>query len=213
MRLPDVTSLDPTVTRERARARLDAAMAWAPEVVTDTVRVASGWLDGVPRRAWASRTAIAAPPADVARWMADAMIERLPDWSDEFVDGEVLDERPPGDATFRRVVRARYHTPWPLADREYVYWLERFDADGETLITYQSVVPHRPASPGAVYATLHATAHRVRPHEGGTQLDHVLVTDLGGRLPGWAVDHLFRGGLRAAHLRDARAQQQAFACG
>ena len=203
MKTVPVEALDPAATRARGRACLDAAMAWAPEAEAHGLRVMSGWLEGHSRRAWASRVHIAAPPERVAAFIADEMIERLPEWSREFADGEVVEHLDPGDARFRRVVRARYETPWPLANREYVYWLERFDDDDGILVTYQSVTTSIEPPTGTVRATLDATAHRVRLTPDGAVLDHVLVTDLGGSLPGWLVDHVFRGGLRKAHLRDA----------
>ncbi len=195
----------------RSHTILDASRAWESRVV-EGVEVASGPLDAGAGVGHRSVVTLGATPADVAELLADHGCERLGEWNREFRWGQVLCARQPAPNRRTWLVHVRYGTPFPLADREYVYVLIRdTEPDGSELIAYGSVDPEGPTpAPRAVRARLDATVHRCVPDPRGTRLEHVLVTDLAGAFPRWVQRHLLREAMHDALVRDARAQAALF---
>lgn len=215
MSLPQPDALDWAAIAAQARDDLQASEAWPVRVRRD-VEVSSGFLPRRDVRVHRSVVHLAAPPDAVARLIADEMMERLGDWNREFAGGEVLSEERAGPGDTRWLMRVRYETPPVLAHREYVYGLRRHDVDGvgaaarDVWITYQSVVSSEPPPRAYVRGALLGTVHRCVTAEGGTRLEHLLATSLGGRLPVALVNTLFARGLEDALVRDACAQRALF---
>lgn len=210
--LPTLEGLDVQALEAETSALLEVSADWPSRQPEAGIRVGSGWSPAGGPRAYRTEVDLAAPAADVARFIADDMVERLPQWSREFVDGEAVRTLEFGPEYRAWLMRVRYATPWPLADREYVFYLSRRTAPGGTeSVAYQSVVPESEPRSGVTRAELHATVHRVVPTgESSCRLEHVLRTDLGGRLPGWVQSYVFRGGIEVAQIRDAQAQRTFF---
>jgi hypothetical protein len=204
-----MTQVGGTPDAERVEAQaLDAlrqARQWPAAVERDGIRVAHGRIEGAATRLFHSCVSVDADLDRVARYLADEMVERLPEWSDEFVRGESLAELPAPDGSRRWVFLVRYATPPPLRDREYHYWLQRRDVgDDEVVITYESIDGPVP-SPGCVRASLHRTIHRLTRQAGRTRIEHLLGTGLGGLILPWMQSNLLTAALVKAHERDATA--------
>lgn len=208
----DLTELDFDAVERRAASLLARTRTLAPRREAPGVRVATT-LDDAGRRLYRSDVDLPAPVAEVARLIADDMVERLGDWNQEFVAGEVRRTLPAVAPEARAwLVRVEYATPAPLANREYVYGLRRRDdADGSVWIVYQSVDDGSDVGQGCVRARLDATVHRVvSTGPSSCRLEHVLANDLGGAFPGWVQRRLLTGALLDANLRDAVAQRVLF---
>ena len=150
---------------------------------------------------------------DVVRFLADEMVERLPDWNREFIEGHMdpLSAEKPSKKTW--LVRVFYRTPPPLRDREYLYYLlcQRI-SDDETVIAYHSVDDPVPPKERFVRGVLFRTVHRcLRQPDGRTKVEHILATDIRGAVSQSLQSYLFVGGFVAANLRDASNQQRIFA--
>lgn len=208
---PDLATLDPDAVEARALEWLEAAASWQTTDGPAGCKVSSGFPAGTTGRAYRTDVHLPATSDAVATMLADDMVQRLPEWNREFRFGETLAQlrAEPNDRIW--LVRVVYATPWPLADREYVYWLRRHDRAEHTVITYQSVAHAPPPPRGTVRATLSGTVHRVTPLPSGSRLEHLLAGDLGGSLPTWVQDHVFASGIVRAQIRDALAQRQMFA--
>ena len=132
---------------------------------------------------------IPAPPASVARFMAD-----VGGWS-AWVKRLRASERLAGDPPAYRIF---FDAPWPFSDRDYaiVPALDR-DAEGHDVLWWASAADRLPARVSGVV--------RVTEVEGGvvflpgtlagtTRVVYSDVAVLGGRLPGWAVRESYRRG-------------------
>lgn len=209
-REPVLDALDRDALRAACRAHLERAAGWAPKKSEPGIVVSSGMLEGPPCRAYRTELHVDASPERVVRFIADDMFEELPGWNREFVDGEILRVIDESDDRKAWLMRVFYATPAPLANREYLYLLERHrEPEGAVLISYQSVDHPAPLRDGYVRGLLEQTVHRVsRRADGTTRLEHVLSGDIRGRFSPWIQSHLLAGGFVAANLRDARAQQR-----
>lgn len=187
-----------------AAAAIEGSAAWPHQDGPQGIRLATGRLPQSDLRGYRSVTPLAAPPERVARLLADDALDAFPRWSREFRDGEVL-----ARAAAAWLLRVRYATPWPLADREYHYRLaRRTEPDGAFLIALGSCPADATPSRGSTRAHLDPTGYRIRTTaEGGSLLEHALFTDLGGALPRWLQSTLLVAPLLAAHRRDAMALQ------
>jgi hypothetical protein len=207
---PELTRARFDLVETQALADLDAARRWPVARRRPGVEVRSGIVDHAGMRAYASRVALAATPDRVATYIADTMIDTLPEWNREFRRGELRRTlwSEPGDTAW--LMQVEYATPPPLANREYVYGLRRRDlATGEVRIVYVSVDDGAAVPRGCVRATLTGTVHRVLPTAYGTCLEHLLLGDLGGAMPRWVQNHVLTGPILDANARDSVAQQRA----
>ena len=193
-----------------AQRDLEASASWPVKARADHIRISSGFIDDVPCRSYRSDVDLDAPLGDVVAFIADEMIERLPDWNREFIDGrvhEVLDE----SATRKSwLVQVFYETPWPFDNREYLYYLAREQlSDDEVMILYRSVDDPIPVRDGFVRGVLYRTVHRcLRIGERQTKLEHILANDIAGLVPQAVQSYLFAGGFVAANMRDAVKQRE-----
>jgi hypothetical protein len=208
VQVPRLAEIDGDALEAQALAALDASATWPARASGEGYRISTGFLPGQPWRVYRSDATFASSPDAVATLLADQMIERLGDWNQEFRAGRVVTTLSdvPGDR--RWLVQVHYATPSPLADREYLYWLRRHDTPAGIVITYQSVNEPEPIPTGAVRALLMGTVHRCVPDGSGTRLEHLLINDLGGRIPLWVQNHVFAGGIVTAQVRDAVAQRR-----
>lgn len=214
--LPTADTLDWDALQTQAEQDRAASEGWA-EKERHGVRVSSGFFADRPHRVHRSVVQLDASPDAVARLIANDMMARLGEWNREFAGGEVEAVLRDDADDKRWVMRVRYETPPFLANREYAYGLRRHDRRGvgeaarDVWITYQSLEDRTEPPAGYVRGALLGTLHRCVAHQGGTRLEHLLSTDLGGRLPRALVNTVFAGGMQAALVRDARAQREIFA--
>jgi START domain len=207
---PPLETLDRQRLIELAEAHLEASADWGLRAARAGIEVRSGFLSGLPCRAYRTDLSLEASSERVVRFIADDMFEELPRWNQEFIEGHVVEELHEDASSKAWLMHVFYATPWPLSDREYLYYLERVKReDGVVLVAYQSVDAAIPVRDGFVRGQLAQTVHRVVPTAGGgTRLEHVLAGDIRGAIPRWAQSHLFASGFVAANLRDALAQQR-----
>lgn len=147
----------------------------------------------------------------VVRVLADESLKYLPQWNHEYLDGVIMTtiEDHPNKSAW--LVRVHYKTPFFLANREYIYYFSReWINKDEALIIYNSVQHESDVPKGFVRALLYPSIHRcVRLENGKTKIEHVLATDLKGKL-GALQNSLLKGGLIQAQCRDMENQQKLF---
>ncbi|MFC1669949.1 START domain-containing protein [Spirochaetota bacterium] len=186
---------------------------WKPNYNKEGIMVSSGYLHFSPIKAYRSEVELEGSVEDVATFIADEMVERLPDWNREFENGHVIEKLEDGGKQIAWLVRVRYKTPPPLKNREYLYYLVRRNlSDGSVVIVYNSVVDERyPESEGYVRAALYPTVHLCVPlGEKRTFLKHILANDLCGRFSPWLQNNLLSGSLVSANVRDSKNQRVIF---
>ncbi|MEM6787861.1 MAG: START domain-containing protein [Myxococcota bacterium] len=207
---PPLEDIEPDALRARALEHLRRSAAWPTARRVGGVALATGYLPGLPTRAYRSALAMNRPAPDVVTRLADDTFAELAHWSREFMEGAVLETlvAPTADGAVWRL-RARYRTPWPLSHREYVYRFSRERLDARrTLIIYRSVASELTVPPGFVRAVLYPSAHLITADGNGCTVEHVLATDLSGRFFPWIQRHLLTGAMLDAHARDALAQRR-----
>ncbi|MEM9697042.1 MAG: START domain-containing protein [Myxococcota bacterium] len=211
---PSLAQLDVDRLFASTHAHLHTSRGWPIRAERDDVTVRSGFLPGLPWRAYRTDLELRATVEQVTRFVADEMFEWLGRWNREFIAGtvhRVLEDRPDRKSWFMQVW---YRTPPVMKNRDYLYFLgRRRDADGAVTIAYQSV--NEPCeSPFGVRGLLHETVHRVVPIAGDrVRLEHVLSGDVRGAIPLRLQNTLLSSGFVAANLRDGLAQKELFAQG
>ena len=192
---------------------IDLSRTWPIKADRDGARVAVGRLPGLPCKAYRSEVELAAPIDDVASFIADDIVVRLPEWNREFHEGQVVDVVEDSDVRKAWLVHIFYRTPAILKDREYLHYLSRRALDEDrVLIAYHSVDDEEiPVRDGFVRGVLYRTVHlltRIGPQR--TQVEHILANDVRGRIPLWVQNHVFARGFVAANLRDSIRQGRIF---
>jgi hypothetical protein len=81
--------------------------------------------------------------------------------------------------------------------------------ENEAIILYCSVEHELPLADGFEKALLYPSVHRILKTESGTKIEHLLATDLKGKLGNYQ-DGLLKGGLVDAHIRDMNSQEKLF---
>ncbi|MCP4442664.1 MAG: hypothetical protein GY810_27475 [Aureispira sp.] len=173
-----------------------------------TVKV--GRLAYCPRNVYRTDIVIQAPIQKVVDVLADQSLKYLPLWNKEFMNGEVLEVLEDSPSKSAWVIRVHYQTPFFLSNREYIYYFSReWINDEECLIFYHSVEHESAVPKGFVRSLLYPTVHRCTQKGEDTLVEHLLATDLGGKLSS-KQDGLLKGGLVQAHCRDMANQEQLF---
>lgn len=179
------------------------------KIAAGEIRV--GRLPYCPKNIYRTDAWVNAPLKQVVQVIADKSLEFLPQWNQEFMSGEVLEvlENTPQKSVW--IIRVHYQTPFFLSNREYIYFFSKeWLSSTEVLVTYHSIRSDHPIPQGFARALLHPSVHRcIELPDGRTKIEHLLATDLGGRLSA-QQDSLLRGSLIQAHCRDLTNQQALF---
>lgn len=185
---------------------------WTLTKKIDAGEIRVGRLAYCPRNIYRTDAWVQAPLQQVVQVIANQSLEFLPQWNQEFINGEILETLEDHSQKSAWIIRVHYQTPFFLSNREYIYYFSKeWLTSTEVLITYHSITSDRPVPQGFVRALLHPSVHRcIALPDGRTKIEHLLATDLGGRLSA-QQDALLRGGLIQAHCRDLTNQQQLFA--
>lgn len=189
---------------------LEESQSWPIQKQPSTggeVRV--GRTPSCPQDAFRLDLIVNSPLEHVVDVLGDKSLEYLPQWNVEFREGQILETL---EATSKRtswLIRVVYKTPWFLADREYVYVFTREWLNDDTaLIMYLSVAHPTTEAKDISRARLYPSVHRcTRLADGQTHIEHILATDLGGKLSRWQSS-LLKGGLVSAQCRDMKNQQR-----
>jgi hypothetical protein len=206
------------VWRAQLQGAMDEAIAWWPDAsrwtrgqVREGRSVATGWV--TPRgctaqRGYFCRMVLPMTVGAAACLFGRPALTHLGRWNREFVAGRTLRVlwEAPGDEAW--VVAVRYRTPRPLADRGYVYGVRVLLGDDAMWIVYDAASDEAgdPLLRGTARARLHSTAYRLQEDgAGGSVVEHLLVTDLGGRIPRLLQHHALKGPLVEAQHRDLAA--------
>lgn len=147
----------------------------------------------------------------VVNVLADESLKYLPLWNDEYLDGSVMTTLEDTPTKSAWLIRVHYKTPFFLANREYIYYFSReWISKDEVLILYNSVQHDSEIPKGFVRALLYPSIHRcLRLENGKTKIEHILATDLKGKL-GPLQNSLLKGSLAQAQCRDMEKQQKLF---
>ena len=209
--LPTAAGVDHRALIAHCKEDLQTSAVWRP-ATKDGVALSSGFLPGIPCRAYRSDIELAGSLEDVVRFIADDMVERLPDWNREFVDGHIVGTLRDDPQIRAWLVHVFYATPPPLANREYLYYLARQRiSEDEVLIVYQSVAEPIDVRPGYVRGVLSRTVHRcLRVDADRTKVEHILSNDIAGWISQRIQSHVLSGGFMAANRRDAVNQMRIF---
>lgn len=192
------------------QSALKESQAWAKVGKPKSGTVKVGRLSYCPRNVYRTDITIQAPIQKVVEVLADQSLEYLPQWNKEFMNGEIVKmlEESPQKAAW--LVRVHYQTPFFLSNREYIYYFSREWLSKEECLIFYHSVEHESAVPkGFVRALLYPTVHRCTQKGEATLVEHLLATDLGGKLS-TKQDGLIKGGLVQAHCRDMANQVKLF---
>ncbi len=205
----EVDGLEPERLKRIARHSLEQAETWPVARSAGCGQIRAGRLAHSLREALYTQLDVEAPIERVVEVLADRSLHYLPQWNAEYRSGEVLQTLEESPKTAAWIVRVLYGTPSIIRDREYVYWFFReWLSRDEVLVLYHSVNADAATVPGALRACLGLTVHRLRRLPGGgTRIEHILATDLCGRM-GPLQDRWLRPELLKAHRRDMARQAE-----
>lgn len=208
--LPASSAVDLDTLLGTCRDLMNQGPNWTTVVEAPAERIAWARVPICSREAFYTTVEVEASVTEVTAAMGDGILDALKAYNSEFRSGAVLETLAAGPERAAWVLETRFGTPPPLADRHYVYLLARiWDDDGTGWVLHHSVAAD-PPPPGTVRALMYCTAHRftARP-DGGTRIEHVILTDLGGRMGRWQ-DRWLRGALTQAYRRDNAALRALF---
>lgn len=207
-----LSDIDPAQLFSRLKADLALSAEWPASVTRGGIKVSAGWLPERPCKAYRSELDLEGSLEEVARFIADEMLERLGDWNREFQDGTVVKTVEDSPERKAWLIQVFYKTPPIMKNREYLHYLARQNVDDDQIIiAYLSVDEDIPIRPGYVRGVLYPTVHRLtRLGEARTHVEHILVNDIRGGVSLWVQNHIFTKGFIAANLRDSESQQRIF---
>ncbi|HAP68967.1 MAG TPA: hypothetical protein DCR04_04465 [Flavobacteriales bacterium] len=189
---------------------LSESKSWKKIKDAKTGHVSSGRLAYCPKIIYRTEIEVVAPIRQVVDVLADKSLEYLGKWNKEFIQGFVLKELSITPEKAEWLIHVQYATPGPISNREYVYYFSReWLSDSEAIILYCSVQHDKPVPTGFERSILYPTVHRCISTENGTIIEHLLATDLKGKL-GSVQDGLLKSGLVDAHIRDLNSQTKLF---
>lgn len=172
--------------------------------------VSPGRLAFCPKTIYRTDLEVNASIKTVVDVIADKSLEYLPKWNREFIKGDILKVISDSPEKSEWLVHVQYATPGPISNREYVYYFSReWLNDNEAIILYCSVEHEMSVPTGFERALLYPTVHRCVKTKNGTKIEHLLATDLKGKL-GRYQDGILKGGLVDAHVRDMNSQEKLF---
>jgi hypothetical protein len=205
--------LDDVNTNALTKLMVDAlakSKAWKKIKDADTGHVSSGRLAYCPKTIYRTEIEVVAPIGQVVDVLADKSLEYLGRWNKEFIQGFVLKEVSKTATKSEWLIHVQYATPGSISNREYVYYFSReWISDSEAIILYCSVQHDKSVPAGFERSLLYPTVHRCLSTEKGTTIEHLLATDLKGKL-GYFQDGLLKSGLVDAHIRDLNSQTKLF---
>ena len=190
---------------------LQVSEQWANIAKPKVGQVKVGRLTYSPRTAFRTDVVVNTSLEKVVDVLADQSLEYLPQWNKEFMQGKILETLEDGPKKSAWIIQVHYQTPAILANREYIYYFSReWLNQDEVLIIYNSIEHSSPIPKGFVRALLYPTVHRcIRKNANSTKIEHVLATDLKGKLSAFQ-DSLLKGSLAQAHCRDMENQDRLF---
>ena len=189
---------------------LKESESWKVVKKSNTGTVKPGRLGFCPKTVYRTDLEVNVSVREVVNVIADKSLEHLPKWNKEYMNGSVLKVISESDSLAEWLIHVQYATPGPLSNREYIYYFSReWISDDEALILYCSVNHEKPIPNGFERALLYPTVHRCVSTEKGTKIEHILATDLKGKLGNYQ-DTLLKGGLVDAHIRDMNNQEKLF---
>ena len=208
---PKISAIDPRQLKKIAQHALSCSSTWqtAGKPKYGTVKV--GNLSYLPQAVFRLDLEVEAPLEQVVHVLADESLKYLPEWNSEYMNGEILETIEETQDRSAWLIRVQYKTPFFLANREYVYYFSReWINKDEVLILYCSI-DHESTPPDQfVRALLYPSIHRcLRLKDGRTKIEHVLATDLKGKL-GALQNTFLKGSLTKAQCSDMEKQYRMF---
>ncbi len=139
----------------------------------------------------------------------DEMLEGMPQWSQEFIQGKILktiDED-------SQVLKTQFKTPFFMKNREYVFFFGRIRTEDRLKVFYRSVCDeeYEAVPKGFIRSKLYPTIYQfTKIDEQHTKIEHILSTDLGKDMPLSIQNNgaLIKGYLKA-NLRDCLSIKKA----
>lgn len=206
-----ISSINYTKLASIAQNTLQVSEQWATIGKAKIGQVKVGRLAYSPRAAFRTDVEVNTSLEKVVDVIADKSLEYLPQWNKEFMAGQILETLEDSPKKSAWIIQVHYKTPPILANREYIYYFSReWLNEDEVLIIYNSVQHSSPIPKGFVRALLYPTVHRcIRKSPNRTKIEHVLATDLKGKLARFQ-DSLLKASLAQAHCRDMENQDRLF---
>lgn len=208
---PSLSNINPEQLQNIAYDSLRISSSWSPIGNPKYGQLKSGYLSYLPQAVFRLDLTIDTDISQAVRVLADESLNYLPQWNKEFESGIVLEQLEQSDRKTSCMIRVEYQTPFFLKNREYVYYFSReWISPDEALILYYSVNHPSPVPDNCVRAILYPSVHRcLRMSNNKTKIEHLLATDLKGKLGPWQNTFL-KGGLMQAQCHDMEQQQRLF---
>jgi hypothetical protein len=208
---PKLVNLSPKQLRVLANDTLAISESWPKVGKPKYGSVKIGHTSYLPQSVFRLDLEVDTPIEKVVNILADESLKHLPQWNSEFLNGTIIETIEDSPTKSAWLIRVHYQTPFFLANREYIYYFSReWINKDEALIIYNSVEHDSETPKGFVRALLYPSIHRcLRLESKKTKIEHVLATDLKGKL-GPLQNRLLQGGLVQAQCRDMERQQKLF---
>lgn len=205
-----IQNIDNSVLTDLMQDALKESETWNSVKQANSGTVSPGRLPYCPKTIYRTDIEVNASVQTVVDVIADKSLEFLPKWNKEFIKGDVLQTINNSETKTEWLVHVQYATPGPISNREYVYYFSReWLNENEVIILYCSVEHEMPIPEGFERALLYPTVHRILKTDSGAKIEHLLATDLKGKLGNYQ-DSLLKGGLVDAHIRDMNSQEKLF---
>ncbi len=160
---------------------------WRKIKVRRGVEVFEGIIAGSPVVAFKGISEIDAPIGKVASVIHDS--SRIKEWMSDLADSRVLERK----SVLEKVEYNHTKTPWPLADRDFVYSVKVVinKAEGTVDILVENTThPAAPPVSGIIRGTLHSSRYFLKSIDNGTRthIEVEILADPNGSIPKWVVN-------------------------
>jgi len=208
---PTFEEIDYPALTSLMKHSLEQNMHWQFRGKPKAGQVQIGRVPFCARNAVRTEITVQASLETVVDVIADQSLAFLPQWNKEFLSGDVLKVIEQTTTKKSWLIRVHYKTPFFLSNREYIYFFSREWLNQDECIIYYHSINHDSKVPtGFVRAVLYPSVHRcTRKRNGSTVVEHLLITDLKGKL-GSKQDRLLKTSLVKARCRDMKNQDQLF---
>ena len=204
---PKIHTIDPQQLKKIAQHTLSLSSTWQTTGKPKYGTVKVGNLSYLSKAVFRLDLEVDAPIEKVVKVLADESLKYLPEWNSEYMNGEILETIEETQDRSAWLIRVHYKTPFFLANREYVYYFSRESINKDEVLILYCSIDHKSNPPDLfVRALLYPSIHRcLRLKNGRTKIEHVLATDLKGKL-GTLQNSFLKRGLIKAQCSDMEKQ-------
>ena len=206
-----MTTLPAGVAPGNAAAMLEHSKKLAVEGPSDwkgySANVDWTYVPGMPVFTTRWRTIANCSMEEFLAFSSTEMMDMAKEWDETYINAESIETHGSQDKldTFGRLVKWRFKMPCPFSNREMLYLVVPvFTDSGGCAVCYLSVESEaHPCSPGYVRAyNWSPSFDYARPTQSGIEITHAMTTNIGGWVPNWVWNQLFRRAVLEANVKE-----------